>query len=232
MNENENTTIKNEGVDMFDLIQIFWKHKLIIAAFMIVCAFVMLLKTAYFTSDKYSSSGILYVSNRKEEPNENGAILKSDIDTARVLSTTYIEILKTSYFLEEVGAAVSPDYTWHDISKMISITTINDTELLKIATTAPSANEAYYVTKSILEKAPEKLKSIYKKGEVEVVDPPRYPLTPNDKNIARNAFLGAIIGIIIGALVTFIINFFDTKVRKGEDAAKRYNVSVLGEISE
>ena len=53
MNENENTAIKNEGVDMFDLIQIFWKHKLIIAAFMIVCAFVMLLKTAYFTNTPF-----------------------------------------------------------------------------------------------------------------------------------------------------------------------------------
>ncbi len=222
---------REEGIDLVELIQTFWKHKFLIFALIIVCAFALVIKTAYLTDDEYTSSGILYVSNRMEQYDERTAISKSDIDTSRTLSTTYIEILKTSKFLEEVGMEVG-GYTWEDILRFVTITSVNDTELLKISVTTRDPNSTYLITRSILEKAPAKLKSVYKKGEVEIVDPPRYPLKPTSKNITRNALIGALIGFILGAFIAFEYNYFDTKVRKGEDAAKRYDVSLLGEISD
>lgn len=229
--ENKQNISHQDGIDLVELIQTFWKHKFLIFALMILCAFAMVIKTAYFTEDEYTSSGILYVSNRKEQLNENAAISKSDIDTSRTLSTTYIEILKTSKFLDEVGADVGV-YGWEDILSLVDITSVNDTELLKVTTIARDPDISYLITNSILNKAPQKLKSIYKNGEVEIVDPPRYPEKPNDKNLPRNAFIGMLAGLVLGVLIAFEYNFFDTKVRKSEDVARRYDVSILGEISD
>ncbi len=222
---------REEGIDLVELIQTFWKHKFLILALMIIGAFAMIIKTAYLTEPDFTSSGILYVSNRKEQANENAAILKSDIDTSRTLSTTYIEILKTSKFLDEVGEAIG-SYTHKDILRFVTISTINDTELLKVTTTTRDPRIAYLITKNILDKAPAKLKSVYKKGEVELVDPPRYPEKENDRNVARNALIGMLAGFVLGAFIAFEYNFFDTRVRRGEDVAQRYNISILGEISE
>jgi capsular polysaccharide biosynthesis protein len=232
MNAKDIITNDDNTLDIIELIKMFWKHKIIIITLVIVCIFMMVIRTTYFTDDMYTSSGILYVSNRKEIPDEYDAILKSDIDTSRTLSTTYIEILKTSYFLEEVGEELDLDYTWKDISGMVNITSINETELLKVATTAPDPQEAYDITKEILEKAPDKLRTVYKKGEVAIVDSPRVPTAENDKGLAKNALLGAVLGFILGALYVFVNSFFDTKVRNSEDLAKRYDVPVLGVISE
>ena len=42
--------------------------------------------------------------------------------------------------------------------------------------------------------------------------------------------MGFIVGAAIAMAIVVVINLFDTKVHKSEEVAKRYNVSVLGEI--
>ncbi len=231
MNENENMIYEEKGLDMVELIQMFWKNKIVIISLMVLCTLLMIVKTMYFSEDTYTSSGILYVSNRQSEYNENVAVLKSDIDTSRTLGTTYMEILKTSHFLEEIGSLTGNKYPWRDLSKMISITSVNDTELLRVTTVSENPQDSYDITCTIMERASEKLKSVYKQGEVEIVDPPRLALTPNDKGAARNAILGALVGIALGAIYVFVTGFFDKKVRSSEDLEKRYGISILGEIS-
>ena len=42
--------------------------------------------------------------------------------------------------------------------------------------------------------------------------------------------MGAILGLVLGMAIVVVVNLFDTKVHKAEDVAKRYSVSILGEI--
>ncbi len=239
---NEALTTGN-NLDMMELIQVLWKNKWIIFAFAAVAIIFSFVKVTYFTQDRYTANGILYVSNKSTDTDmEISKITQSDINSSRTLGTTYIEVLKTRSFLTDVGLMAyrgnqtlkertSKRYTYGEIRRMLSVTAINETELLNISITAASPDDANILVQEILDLAPEKLTGIFKSGEVEIVDNPVKPTAPVNKGGTRKMLTSAFVGIVVGAALVFVLNFFDTKVRKSEDVAKRYNVSVLGEIS-
>lgn len=235
MNEKEQKLFEDDGLDLIDLFHTFWSHKFMILAIMVIVAGFMFVKTVFFTSDTYTASGMLYVSNQTDtgvESKRDQYISSGDIATSRILSTTYLEILKTSYFFEQVSEAAGGDYPWQYIAAKTSIEAVNETELLRVTVTADTANDAFILAGTILLEAPEKLKNVIGGGKVELIEPPRMPEGANSKGTIRKTIIGAIIGMIIAMLIVFVKGLFDIKIRKSEDVARRYNVSILGEIAE
>lgn len=232
MNDKEQKLFEEDGLDLIDLLHTFWTHKLLIILIMLAVASFMFVKTAFFTSDTYTASGVLYVSNQSKVVSNDQYISSGDITTSRFLSTTYLEILKTSYFFEQVSDAAGGDYPWQYIAARTSIESVNETELLRVTVTADTANDAFILAGTILLEAPEKLKSVIGGGQVEIIEPPRMPENANSKGVVQKTIIGAIIGMIIAMLFIFVKGLFDIKIRKSEDVEKRYNVSILGEISE
>ena len=231
MREKEFETVEESGQDILTYIQMLWKHKAVIIVLTVLAALLMFAKTTYLTADTYTSYGILHVSNKKEESDPDTSIKKTDLDTSKSLSTTYIEILKTRAFLRDISNAVDGKYSGTQIGSMISISSVNDTELLKITVTAGNAEDAYQIAQAFMAQAPAKLISVYKSGEIEVVDPPVKPTIADNKGIARNTAIGFVLGFVLGAVYAFIYEFFDRKIHKSDDVAKRYGVSILGETS-
>lgn len=234
MNDKTDITGLTDEEGMIDLMEFLgqlWQHRIMIALIAFICAAASFVKFNYFTADTYTASGILYISNKKEDLSKDETIQKNDIDTSRSLSAACIEILKTSSFLDDVARNVD-GYSGNKIAKLINISSLNETELLKITAKTTDPHDTYSIVGTVMKKAPDKLLSIYKNGEVEIVDPPKYPIHADDNGILTKTVLGAAIGVIIGAAAVFLKNIFDTRVRSGEAAAKRYNVTVLGELPE
>ena len=223
------TETKRE-LSLADLFRIVWKNKIIIAILFIVGFAAAFIKTEYFTNETYTASGMLYVSNR----NEIGAdeeILAADIVTSRTLTTTYIEILKTPSFLKKVKADACEKLSSDNVQASVNIEVVGETELLRVTVTASTPEEAHAMAESLFENAPDKLKSIYKRGEVATADPPVLPTAANGKGLAVNVLLGAFIGLFLGVLIALVRSFFDTVVHNAEELEKRYGLSVLGEIA-
>lgn len=232
MEERKNELPVEDGLDIFELLRVMWDNKFIILACMIVAAGLMFVKTMYFTDDTYTADGVLYVSNKKDVYNESDSISKSDIDTSRTLSTTYIEILQTRSFLTDISHATGSEYSWKQIKNMVKISSLNDTELLSVSVTAKSSDDAYGIVDAIMKNAPEKLISIYKSGEVEVVDAPIMPTKPDGRGMVKNIAIGIVVGLVLGAGIAFVRGLFDRKIHKSEDVAKRYDISILGELAQ
>ena len=221
-----------ESFDLIELLQNIWHQKWIILTLALIMAVLAFVKTQYFTDDIYRSSGVLYISNRKDTAANDDSIKVSDINASRQFSTTYIQILKTRSFLTNISEKTGGKYSWSQIGRMTSISAIEETELLSIVVTAGNPEDAYEITSAILNNASSKLTGVFKNGDVSIVDDAVMPKSPVSKGLFRQITIGAFIGAAIGVAYVFIRNFFDTKVRKSEDIEKRYNVSVLGEIAQ
>ncbi len=234
MNENNQGGYERDyyELDMLGVFRILFKFRAVIIALAVVFALGLFVKTAYFTDYTYSAGGVLYVSNRSEMMQSGVAqISKSDIDAAKTLSETYIEILKTQDFLENVSSITMAQTPWTDISEMMDVSIVNDTELIKITVTTESPELSYDIASSIIRQAPEKLIGIYETGKVEVVNSVHMPQEPNDRGVLKNTVLGLILGLVLGVLYAFVMNFLDKKVRSSQDISRKYNVSILGELS-
>ncbi len=218
-------------INIMELIAKLWQHKIMISAITIICAVAAFVNVTYFTANTYTASGILYISNKKDEAAKDDTIQKNDIDTSRSLSSACIEILKTDSFLDSV-ARKNDDYSGKDILKIMNISALNETELLKISVKTQKAADSYRIVETIMEKAPDKILSIYKNGEVVVVDPPKYPFNANDKGMMKNTLIGAFAGFLISAFIVFVRMLFDTEVHSTEAVSKRYGIFSLGELPE
>lgn len=229
-----NSTKNNEYIDLIEIAKSVWTYKFMLIALAVVIAVLSVVKVEFFTKDTYVAYGILYVSNG--EAVERDEVSQSDLDTAKSMVATYRQILKTRSFLSEVSLDIENTYgkrfSWSDIGSMTSINAIDETELMRIAVTAYSPEDAYYVAESMVRHAPEKLGSVFKSGTAEIIDEVIIPSGPVGKGAAGEAAKGAVLGLFIGLAIIVIMNLFDTKIHKSEDVARRYNVSVLGEIAQ
>ena len=224
---------RNAEMSVIDVFKIIWPYRFLILAVSIIATGAAFAKVAYFTVPIYEANAVLCVSNRGDVLfDEESVISQSDLDSAKRLTTTYMEVLKTRSFLTEISNLVDNEYTWQEIKNMLSIKTVNSTELLAISVQSANADDAYKIVKIISQRAPDKLTTVFKGGEVAVVDEAVRPQLPIDNELAENAVLGFIVGIVLSIGIVFIRFIFDKKVHRGEDVSARYNISILGEISQ
>ncbi len=227
---------KNDDyIDILEILKTLWAYKLPIIALGVMVSMIFALRVQFMIDDTYIATGVLYVSNRNETTEDaDKAISKNDIDTAVKMSQTYIEMLNTRSFLTDVqtSEAVNGKYNWQQIKSMMNISTINNTQLLQISVRAKSPEDAYILADAILNMAPDKLKSVFKNGEVEIVDDAVVPTRAIDKGLTNNVVKGFIVGVALAVAAVVALNLFDTKIHKAEEISNRYNISVLGEIAQ
>ncbi len=236
MDENK----KEFEIDLFELFQHFWKHKLLILILAVACATAMFVRTEFFVDDTYTASGVLYIRSDVSTEEENTGISNSDITTARNLTTTYIETLRLRSFLQDVAkdpAVLEKTkvlYSDTQIRRMLSVVTVNETEYLRISVTGTDPNAVQAIAKCICDKADDKFKDTFKGGEAVIVDevPKVEELSANSKGVVRNTLIGAIIGMVIAVAFLFIRKMLDRRLHRSEEIKTRYDISILGETAQ
>ena len=226
----------SKELDFAELLSVFWKHKAIIVILAVLAAFVSYFYV-YYSVPMYESSGVLYVSNKEVNHEEEltaaasaASMKSSDITASRSLVTSYLEILKTNDFLEKVSSDLGGAYTPKEIKGMLYMSSLNETELLSVRAVSPDPKTSYDVVNAVLKHAPETLIYVFDSGSAKVVDSPRMPQKPISKGLVRKTVLGFAIGAVLGCAIVFLMHFLDNKVHKASDLTQRYQLSVLGEI--
>lgn len=225
-----NSIKNNDYIDLLEIAKSVWVYKFMLIALAVVIAMLSVVKVEFFTKDRYVAYGMVYVSNAATLDGDE--VSKNSIDTARTMVETCREILKTRTFLTEISIETGGKYSWSQISGMTSVSAVNETELMRIAVTAYSPEDAYLIANSIVNNAPDRLVSVFKSGTAEIIDEVIAPSGPINKGTMGEAAKGAVLGLFIGLAIIVVINLFDTKIHKGEDVAARYKVSILGEIAQ
>ena len=232
MNKNENGEVV---IDIKNVIDSLWKFKLPILGLALLAALLAIVKTVFFTPLVYTSRGELYVSNKNAmfSTAVSASMQMNDIESARKMSESSVRILKTNDYRDIVSNAIAEKtgnvYSSAYIGSHVSISA-DDTEILTIIASASSPEAAFEIANEFLNCAPTHLKSIFNTGDATVVDTPRLNLTPNSKYLIRNTGIAFLVGALIGAIIVFVFTIFDKKIHNGTEAAKRYDLPLLGEI--
>lgn len=223
---------KEKDFSIADIIEVVVSRWYVILIVAILIMSSVLTFKVYLTEDTYTAYGTLYISNHKNsERKENQSIDAWDLQSSRILGETYMETLKTRSFLIGVSDTLDFNCSWGEIKSMMTVSAVNDTELISIAVTAKSPEQAYDIASAIIQNAPDKLKSVFRGGEVSIVDEVIEPNHANNKGIVKTAIIGFMAGFVLGVAVVFALKFFDRKIHKSEDVVKRYAISILGELS-
>ena len=217
-------------IDILELLEIVWKKKFWIFALAVVAAVISFILVSS-SAPQYEASGVMYVTNKDYSvQSTDDTVYKSDIDSSRSMVTTYLEILKSRSFLTEVSDALDGKYSWQEIYRMVSLSAVNDTELIMVRVVSDDPQDSHDVVRAVLDKAPEEMFGIFQGGSVQIVDDASYPNAPIGNGLIKKTVLGFMVGAVLGVLIVFLIKFFDQKIHKASELTERYNISVLGEI--
>lgn len=202
---------------------------------------------------QFTSSIKIYVTNGVKSPESEDAnqINAQDLNTARSLAATYIVILDDTSVYEAISDKLIQDYELDDlrnyftikmnedgkeyipegqIKKLISISAVNNTEVLQVTVTSEVPKFSADICTYISELAPEIIIRTTKAGYVETVSPAKVPTGPSGPNVMRYLILGMVAGMAVSIGITLLLSFLDNTVKSGEELKQRFGVPVLAEI--
>lgn len=117
----------------------------------------------------YTASYIVYVSNRTASA---PAISSGDLTTSQSLVETYKVLLLSNNILNPVAEKLDAGLSADRLREMMEITSVNDTEVMKISVTADDSQLALHIAQTHAELAPDTLAKIIEGSTLKIVDNP------------------------------------------------------------
>ncbi len=221
---------QEQTIDLRNLLIIIKEHIVVILAATIVCGAIGFLLSEFIIEKKYTSEALLYVENSASK-SDDSTININDINAAQKLVNTCEILFKSNYMLELLSESLPQyDYTSAKYAKMITIESVNGTEVLKISVETNSPKISVEIANKLVELSKIEYMRVIKNGLIEVVSNAIYPKShvfPNNKLFVVSGFA---IGFLGAYFVFLIIETFDTKVKPDDDLAKKYDIPVFAEI--
>jgi capsular polysaccharide biosynthesis protein len=198
---------------------------------------------------QYTSSIKIYVKNQTST--STTGVAYSDITAAKSLVETYVVILDDESVYNYVSDRLIEDYAIEDlqnyftiltdddgkqyipskeISKLVSFSSVNDTEVLKVSCTCRVPKFAADICTYISDYAPDHITRITQAGSVETVSDAIVPTTPSGPNVWKYTIVGFAVGLVVSVALAILLSSFDNEVTGAEEIKQRFNVPVLGEI--
>ena len=221
-----------EEIDLKELFEIFWTKKIQILLVVIIFMVMGVVYTMGFTTPKYSSSTtlVLAMAGTKESDNLNNSITTTDVTLNAKLVPTYSELVKSKNILREVISNLNINEDENSLKKDISVTSVKDTEVIKITVSHENALYAAKIANEIAKVFSEKINEIYKINNIYIVDEAEVAEALSNINHAKDILLFAFIGLVLSLSYTFVLNMLDTTVKTQEEIEKNYDIPVLATI--
>lgn len=231
MEKNEKFSEDYYAIDIFHLIKILWGKAWIIVLCGFIAAAVGFSIASFAIAPNYSSSIMLYVNNSSFSLGSTSfSISSSDISASRSLVNTYSEILNNRTTLERVIEKIGLPYTPKELSRMITASPSNETEIMKVKVTAKDPYEASDIANTIAEILPERIAEIIDGASMEVVDSAIPVLEKVSPSITQYTAIGLVLGVFLSAAIIVILAMLDDTIHDEDYVIKTYDYPILAKV--
>lgn len=204
-----------------------WKLVVTLTVLFAVCAF---LYTEFMVVPTYTSSGKLAVYNRSSEQQDAmGGYAATDFTASVKLVNTCIDIMKQPQFLDRVRAQLSAsDAAALSLGK-ISMSAVEETEILSIKVTDTNPYRAQRMADAILKVAPTEIKEHIFIGNITSIYSATTAVRRSNQMPVR-VLGGGLAGMVLAVLMILLADLFNTTINSGEEISQQYGLPVLGNI--
>ena len=166
------------------------------------------------------------------ETTASQTITQSDITLNKNLVDTYAEIVKSRRVLEQVIAELDLEETYEELSNKIFVSSVNNTEIIKITVADSNPIEAKNVANVTANFFSKEVVKLYNMNNVNVLDEANEANEPYNINISKQVIIYFFIGIIIALSILFIIFYFDRTIKSVEQVEQKIKLPILGGVEE
>ena len=176
---------------------------------------------------QYQSSTTVLVDYRASETE---ALTQNDINLSQKLVQTYTEIIKSLTILNPVIEEMDLSLTPNELLKKISVSQVNETEIIKISVTDEDPILARDIANTLAQTFSEEISHIMKVDSTSVLDEAVLPTTPLAQNKVTKIAIAGILGMMVSVGLVILFEYLDRSIKTADETEHLLGVPVLGVI--
>lgn len=217
-------------IDLLQLLKVIKRRALAIAASALACALVFLLVSAFLITPKYQAEAMMYINNNKAAQSDM-SLNASDIQASQSLVDTCVAIINTRAVYDEVKKKTGVDYTYNELTGMVTAEAVNSTELLKITVESADPKEAAELANAYMTVASKTMMQTVMGSNTKPVDKATVPTHKSSPSIKKNTLIGFMLGLVASMGVVVLLELMNTVIRSEKELNEAVkDVPVLGVI--
>ena len=215
-------------IDVFHLLKILWKRKLLIVLVAFVTGAVAFAYSSFIVKPEFTSTTRIYVVNRNQ--GDKPGLTNQDLQAGSYLVKDYREIILSQDVLEKVATDLKLELPPKGLASKIKVTVPVDTRIVSISVTDRAPEEASRIANSLREVAAQKIISVTRVSDVTTLEEARPATSPSSPNIRRNTMVGFLAGAVVMVVTVLLVELLDTRVKRPEDIEDVMQIALLGVV--
>ena len=218
----------NNEIDLLDLFGFFLSRLPLLIAAVVVGALIAGLVTHYYIPNKYTATSRMYMVSASSD----SVVNLTDLNIGTSLSNDYVELMQTRPVVEGVIGELGLEYTYEELVKMISLSVVSNTRIVKISATSTDPREAMEIANQMANTAKVELPKVMEAPTPTIAEMAVLPTERSSPSLVRNVALGAfaLLALVLGVLT--IIYTMDDTIKTSEDLEKAFGIMPLSVIPE
>lgn len=215
-------------MEEINLVEVFSYFKSKIIAILIVIGVILIAGNVYsifFKTPMYQSNTTVLLVNEKTTNT-------TEVQLNKNLVTTYTEIIKSRRVLNQVIKELNLDCTVSELSSMIKVEAVGDTEIIKITVSNENKKKAAIIADQIAETFSKEIKALYHLENVSVVDKAVVNNSAYNVNHLKDNIIFLGIGIVLTFGIVFVMYYFDTTIKSSDVVENKLGLTVIGIVPE
>ncbi len=156
----------------------------------------------------------------------------SDLNIGASLSNDYVELMKSRPVLEDVIERLGLDYTYEQLSSMISLNVVSNTRIVRIAVTSTDPREAMDIANQMAWTSKSRLPLVMDAPAPTIAEEAVLPKVKSSPSLSRNVMLGSFLLLAAALAVLTFTYLMDDTVKTAEDVEREFGVMPLSTIPE
>ncbi|WP_042271139.1 YveK family protein [[Clostridium] dakarense] len=217
-----------DTLELREFFLIIKKSKKMIIIITLLCSILSALLSFYVIKPTYEANATLIVNQNMSKNNSD--ITGDDINVTQQLAITYGEIIKSRNVLDSVIDELKLPMDYSEIKKLITVSTIENTQIININVQYNNPKIARDIANSIPSIFRHTLKRITNISSVEVIDYAALPSKPIKPNKILNIIIATLLGIMISIFGVFLREYLDIKLKTPEEVEDILGLPIIGVI--
>ena len=169
-----------------------------------------------------SNTTLVLVGESKKGYSQSDSVLNQN------LIGTYSQIITSRTVLSQVIDNLKLKTTTENLSKNISTSSVEDTEIIKITVNSSKRKEAAKIADEVATVFSKEVQDIYNLENVTIIDKAEVATSPYNINYVKDNIIYLMIGIVLSFGVVFVMYYFDTTIKSSEVVEEKLGLPVIG----
>ena len=169
-----------------------------------------------------SNTTLVLVGESKKGYSQSDSVLNQN------LIGTYSQIITSRTVLSQVIDNLKLKTTTESLSKNITTSSVEDTEIIKITVSDSNRKQAAKIADEVATVFSKEVQKIYNLENVTIIDKAEVSASPYNINYVKDNIIYLMIGIGLSFGVVFVMYYFDTTIKSSEVVEEKLGLPVIG----